>query len=61
MIKSRFPDAVVSADVALDPYSDHGHDGVVKDGKILNDETIVQLTKQAICQARAGVDVIAPR
>ncbi len=61
MIKSRFPGSVVSADVALDCYSDHGHDGVVKDGKILNDETVVQLTKQAICQARAGADVVAPR
>ncbi len=52
--------SVVLADVALDPYSDHGH-GVVKDGKILNDETVVQLTKHTICQARAGADEIAPR
>ncbi len=61
MIKNRFPDSVVSSDVALDCYSDHGHDGVMKGGKVLNDETIVQLTKQAICHARAGVDVVAPR
>lgn len=46
MIKERFPDSIVCTDVALDPYSDQGHDGVVKDGKILNDETIMQLTKQ---------------
>ncbi|CAM9413552.1 unnamed protein product [Ectocarpus sp. 4 AP-2014] len=60
MIKERFPDSVVCTDVALDPYSDQGHDGVVKDGKILNDETIMQLTKQVVCQARAGADVVAP-
>lgn len=46
MIKERFPDSIVCTDVALDPYSDQGHDGVVMDGKILNDETIMQLTKQ---------------
>lgn len=48
MIKERFPDSIVCTDVALDPYSDQGHDGVVKDGKILNDETIMQLTKQVM-------------
>ncbi|CAM9410946.1 unnamed protein product [Ectocarpus sp. 6 AP-2014] len=60
MIKERFPDSIVCTDVALDPYSDQGHDGVVQDGKILNDETIMQLTKQVVCQARAGADVVAP-
>jgi porphobilinogen synthase len=60
MIKSRFPDCVVCTDIALDPYSDQGHDGVVKDGKILNDFTIMQLQKQAIMQARAGSDVLGP-
>ncbi|CAN0242243.1 unnamed protein product, partial [Phaeothamnion confervicola] len=60
MIKSAFPDAIVCTDVALDPYSDQGHDGVVRDGRILNDETIMQLCKQAVCQARAGSDVVAP-
>ncbi|KAG5188291.1 ALA dehydratase [Tribonema minus] len=60
MIKERFPDSIVCTDIALDPYSDQGHDGVVKDGKILNDETIMQLCKQAVCQARAGSDVVAP-
>ena len=60
MIKEAYPDAVVVTDVALDPYSDQGHDGVVEDGKILNDVTINQLCKQVICQARAGADIVAP-
>ncbi len=47
-------------DIALDPYSDQGHDGVVKNGKIVNDETVGQLCKQAIAQARAGSDIVAP-
>jgi hypothetical protein len=60
MIKAAFPESIVCTDVALDPYSDQGHDGVVEDGKILNDVTINQLCKQAVCQARAGSDVVAP-
>lgn len=60
MIKAAYPEAVVCTDVALDPYSDQGHDGVVENGKILNDVTITQLCKQAVCQARAGADVVAP-
>jgi porphobilinogen synthase len=60
IIKSKFPDSIVCTDVALDPYSDQGHDGVVEDGKILNDVTINQLCKQAVCQARAGADIVAP-
>eukprot|EP01041_Mallomonas_annulata_P013692 gene13692-29110_t len=60
MIKSKFPDVLVCTDIALDPYSNQGHDGVVKDGKILNDVTIMQLQKQAVMQARAGSDVVAP-
>mmetsp|Transcript_22083 Transcript_22083/g.33696 ORF Transcript_22083/g.33696 Transcript_22083/m.33696 type:complete len:397 (+) Transcript_22083:85-1275(+) len=60
MIKEAYPDSVVCTDVALDPYSDQGHDGIVENGKILNDETINQLCKQVICQARAGADVVAP-
>lgn len=60
MIKSKFPDVTVITDVALDPYSDQGHDGVVEDGKILNDVTINQLCKQVVCQARAGADIVAP-
>jgi porphobilinogen synthase len=60
LIKAAYPDSIVCTDVALDPYSDQGHDGVVEDGKILNDVTINQLCKQAVCQARAGSDVVAP-
>jgi porphobilinogen synthase len=60
MIKENYPDATVVTDVALDPYSDQGHDGVVEDGKILNDVTINQLCKQVVCQARAGADIVAP-
>jgi len=60
MIKEKFPDSVVCTDVALDPYSNQGHDGIVEDGKIINDATINQLCKQAVCQARAGADVVAP-
>jgi porphobilinogen synthase len=60
MIKEAYPDSVVCTDVALDPYSNQGHDGVVEDGKILNDVTINQLCKQAVCQAQAGSDVVAP-
>lgn len=60
MIKEKFPESVLCTDVALDPYSDQGHDGVVEDGKILNDVTINQLCKQAVSQARAGADIVAP-
>jgi len=60
LIKEAYPDSIVCTDVALDPYSDQGHDGVVEDGKILNDVTINQLCKQVVCQARAGADVVAP-
>ena len=60
LIKESYPDAVVVTDVALDPYSDQGHDGIVENGKIINDATINQLCKQVICQARAGADIVAP-
>lgn len=60
LIKSKYPNVMVCTDIALDPYSSQGHDGVVLDGKIVNDITIVQLQKQAIMQARAGSDVVAP-
>ena len=60
LIKEKYPDAVVVTDVALDPYSNQGHDGIVEDGKIINDATINQLCKQVICQARAGADIVAP-
>ena len=48
------------ADVALDPYTDHGHDGILKNKEILNDETINILSKQALLQSQMGCDVIAP-
>lgn len=60
MIKRQFDDIVICSDVALDPYSSCGHDGVLEDGKILNDVTVHQLCKQAVCQAEAGVDIVAP-
>lgn len=59
-IKQQTPEIVVITDVALDPYSDQGHDGVVENGKILNDETVAVLVKQAIVQAEAGADMVAP-
>lgn len=59
-IKKAAPELVVITDVALDPYSSDGHDGVVRDGEILNDETLPLLAKMAVAQARAGADVVAP-
>jgi len=60
-IKRRFPELGVMTDVALDPYTSHGQDGVIdKSGYILNDVTLRILEKQALCQARAGVDIVAP-
>jgi porphobilinogen synthase len=59
-LKARWPELVLITDVALDPYSSDGHDGIVKDGRILNDETVEVLVKQAVSQAAAGADVIAP-
>ena len=59
-IKKNNPDIGVMADVALDPYTSHGHDGILKNNEIINDETIKILAKQALLQARMGCDVIAP-
>lgn len=61
-IKEALPDMMVMGDVALDPYSSEGHDGLVdsKTGEILNDATLEVLARQAICEARAGVDIIGP-
>ncbi|MFZ9658401.1 MAG: porphobilinogen synthase [Crocinitomicaceae bacterium] len=59
-IKQRFPEAVVMSDVAMDPYSSDGHDGLVRDGQIINDETLPILAKMALAQAQAGVDIIGP-
>lgn len=60
-LKARWPELMLVTDVALDPYSSDGHDGIVApDGRILNDETVEVLCKQALCQAQAGADIIAP-
>ncbi|MBB6328659.1 porphobilinogen synthase [Algoriphagus iocasae] len=59
-IKKNFPELCLMSDVAMDPYSSDGHDGVVKDGKILNDETLEILGKMSLAQADAGVDIIGP-
>ncbi len=60
-VKDRWPELMLVTDVALDPYSSDGHDGIVApDGRILNDETIEVLCKQAVAQADAGADIIAP-
>jgi porphobilinogen synthase len=61
-IKEALPDMMVMGDIALDPYSSDGHDGLVdsKTGEILNDATLEVLARQAICEARAGVDIIGP-
>ena len=58
--KARFPEACLITDVAMDPYSSDGHDGLVKDGKILNDETLPILADMAVAQAKAGADIIGP-
>jgi porphobilinogen synthase len=59
-IKKEFPDLGVLCDVALDPFTSHGHDGLIEDGRILNDETVAVLVRQALVQAEAGCDIIAP-
>jgi porphobilinogen synthase len=59
-LKRLFPELGLVGDVALDPYTDHGHDGVIRDGYVANDETLSVLTGQAVVQAEAGIDVIAP-
>ncbi len=59
-LKGAFPDVGLVGDVALDPYTSHGHDGLLRDGHIVNDETLEVLCDQAINQALAGIDVIAP-
>ena len=59
-IKKAVPDIGVMCDVALDPYTSHGHDGVLKDGDVHNDDTLQVLVRQALVQAEAGCDIIAP-
>jgi porphobilinogen synthase len=59
-LKKEFPELGVLCDVALDPFTSHGHDGLLSDGKILNDETVEVLVQQSLVQAQAGCDIIAP-
>lgn len=59
-IKKEFPESILMTDVAMDPYSSDGHDGIVENGEILNDETIEVLGKMALAQADAGADIIGP-
>jgi porphobilinogen synthase len=59
-IKKQFPEVCLMSDVAMDPYSSDGHDGLVKGGKILNDETLVILGRMSLAQADAGVDILGP-
>ena len=59
-IKKEVPDIGVLCDVALDPYTSHGHDGLLHEGVILNDETVAVLVRQALVQAEAGCDIVAP-
>jgi porphobilinogen synthase len=59
-VKQEFPDLGILCDVALDPFTSHGHDGLLENGRILNDETVAVLVRQALVQAEAGCDIIAP-
>ena len=59
-VKRAVPDLGVMCDVALDPFTSHGHDGLVRDGYVVNDETVEVLCRQALVQAEAGCDIIAP-
>ena len=59
-VKAACPDLGVICDVALDPFTDNGHDGILRDGEIVNDATLEALCRQALCQADAGCDIIAP-
>ena len=60
LLKKEFPETGLIGDVALDPYTSHGHDGVIRDGYVANDESIAQLVRQAVVEAEAGIDIIAP-
>jgi porphobilinogen synthase len=59
-IKDAVPEMLIMTDVALDPYSSYGHDGIVKDGEIVNDETVEALVKMSLSHAKAGADFVAP-
>jgi porphobilinogen synthase len=60
LLKRDLPQLGLIGDVALDPYTDHGHDGVIRDGYVANDESVAILCRQAVNQAEAGIDIIAP-
>src|SRR6195952_1113560 len=60
ILKDAYPDIGLVGYVALDPYTDHGHDGVIRNGYIANDDTLKVLSRQAVLQAQAGIDIIAP-
>ena len=59
-IKAAVPEIGIITDAALDPFTDHGHDGILRDGIIVNDETVEALVKMALAQARAGADILGP-
>lgn len=59
-IKQRFPELVLMSDVAMDPYSSDGHDGLVRNGKIINDDTLPILAQMSLAQAQAGIDILGP-
>jgi len=59
-VKAKFPEACIMTDVAMDPYSSDGHDGLVRDGKIVNDDTLEILGKMALAQAETGIDILGP-
>ena len=60
LLKREFPALLLVGDVALDPYTDHGHDGVLRNGQVANDESVAVLARQAVNQAAAGIDIMAP-
>ncbi len=60
LLKSEFPGLGLVGDVALDPYTSHGHDGVLRDGRIANEESVAVLVTQSLNQARSGIDILAP-
>jgi len=60
LLTREFPALALVGDVALDPYTDHGHDGVIREGYVANDESLAVLTRQAVVQAEAGIGIIAP-
>jgi porphobilinogen synthase len=59
-MKDAAPDVGIMVDVALDPFTDHGHDGLLRDGRVVNDDTVKILTEQALVQVEAGADIVAP-